>query len=372
MRIVFTNGGTGGHIFPIIAVARQLKKIYGGAEPLEMFFVGSDDGYREVLSEDGIAVKLIFTGKLRRYFSLWTVLDILKIPIGLIQSFWHLYALMPDVVFSKGGYGGLCPVFVAWLYRIPVLSHESDAVPGLANRIGAIFSKRLAVSFQSAERYFSKKKTALVGNPIRLKLVQSCLSDNPGEREKAQSAFNIASQKPVIFILGGSQGAEKINQLVLSVLPDLLDKYEVIHQCGARNYAGVRGLIRELPANYHLFPFLNEFQMASAYFLSDLVISRVGDGSIFEISSCAKPSILIPIPKSPSDNQRKNAFAYARAGATSVLEQDNITPHLLLSEISEILDNPAATQKMRENAKSFSRLEAADNIARALIEMGRQ
>jgi len=369
MRIVFTGGGTGGHVFPIIAVARQLKKNYSGAEPLEMFFIGLDDGYQEILSKEGIVIKSISAGKLRRYFSFRTVLDILKIPVGLIQSFWHLYILMPDVVFSKGGYGSLCPVFVSWLYLIPVLSHESDVIPGLANRIGSIFSKRLAISFQSTEKYFSKEKTALIGNPIRLELIQSCLSDNPEDKERAKSAFKIASRKPVIFILGGSQGAEKINQLVLFVLPNLLDKYEIIHQCGVKNYEGVKGSIKELPANYHLFPFLNESQMASAYLLSDLIISRAGAGSIFEIAACAKPSILIPIPQSSSDHQRKNAFAYARAGAAMVLEQDNVTPNLFLSEISRILNNPAKIQEIKENAKNFSQPSAADSLAQAILEM---
>lgn len=363
MRIVFTGGGTGGHVYPIIAVARQLKQ---QDQSLEMIFLGPVGRYRNDLEKEGIKTKSILAGKLRRYFSLWTILDICKAPLSLIQSFWHLYIFMPDVIFSKGGYGSVPVVLVGWLYFIPILSHESDAVPGLANRFGAMFSKRVAISFKSTEKYFSEKKTALVGNPIRLDLVQTCLS---GDKEKARNLFNLTSQKPVILILGGSQGAEKINQLVLSALPNLLEKYEVIHQSGSKNYRIMEEKFGNISPNYRLFSFLDENQISNAYLISDLIISRAGAGSISEIAACSKPSILIPIPKSNANHQRKNAFAYAQAGATSVLEQDNLTPNMFFNEISEIMGDQELAQKMRDNAKTFSQPEAAQKIVQELMKM---
>jgi len=374
MRILFTGGGTGGHIYPIIAVARQLKKIPGQSESLKMMFLGPVGPYRQDLEKEGIKVKSILAGKLRRYFSILTILDILKAPVGLLQVFWYLYIYMPDVVFSKGGYGAVPVVFVSWLYFIPVFSHESDAVPGLANRIGAILSKKIAISFKSTEKYFPAKKTALIGNPVRLEIVQICLSTNPGDKEKARGLFSIFSQKPVVLILGGSQGAERINQLVLSVLSQLLEKYEVIHQCGPNNYEKIKQELKNLALEssapkYHLFPYLDENQIAHGYLASDLIISRAGAGSISEIAACHKPSILIPLPKSASDHQRKNAFSYAQAGATSVLEQGNLTPNMFLSEIAEILDSQEVAQQMKENAETFSQPEAASKIAQELIEL---
>lgn len=366
MRIVFTGGGTGGHVYPIIAVARQLKQIYGQTQSLEMIFLGPTGHYRQDLEKEGIRVKSILAGKLRRYFSVFTLLDILKAPLGFVQSFWHLFFLMPDVVFSKGGYGAVPVVLVSWLYLIPVISHESDAVPGLANRIGGMFSKRIALSFQGSEKYFSKKKTALVGNPVRMEMAQIC---SMTDKEKAKSVFNITSQKPIILILGGSQGAQKINELVLSVLPNLLDKYEIIHQVGEKNYQRIKGYLKEYPGNYHFFPFLDEVLYTNGFLLADLVVSRAGGGSIYEIAACHKPSILIPLPRSASDHQRKNAFAYAEAGATSVLEQDNLTPNMFLNEIEEIIGSLEMAQKMRDNAKTFSQPEAASKIAQELIEM---
>jgi UDP-N-acetylglucosamine--N-acetylmuramyl-(pentapeptide) pyrophosphoryl-undecaprenol N-acetylglucosamine transferase len=367
MRILFTGGGSGGHVFPIIAVARQLKKIYRQEIPLEMSFLGPAEFSRDILEKEGIRTKAILAGKLRRYFSIRTIFDFLKIPIGFCQALWYVYIWMPDVIFSKGGYGSVPVVLAGWLYRIPILVHESDAIPGLANRLAVKLSKRIAVSFALAEKYFPSEKTALVGNPIRLEVVQACLSVDEVNREKARNIFKITSQKPVILILGGSQGAQKINEIVLTVLRQLLEKYEVIHQCGPKNYQPIVETMNEssLPSNYHLVPFLDENQLAAAY-----VISRAGAGSIFEIATCGKPSILIPLPNAASDHQKENAFAYAQAGATVVLEQANLTPHLFLNEIAKILDKPELIQKMASSARNFSRPEAAQRIAEALIEMG--
>lgn len=369
MRILFTGGGTGGHIFPIIAVAEQLKKIYQGETQLEMFFLGPLDSSKGVLEKTGIRAKIILAAKIRRYFSVLNILDLFKIPIGLCQAFWYIFVLMPDVVFSKGGYGSAPVVLVAWLYRIPILVHESDAIPGLANRLAGKLSQRVAVSFASAERYFSSSKTALVGNPIRSDIIQTCLSTNLEDKEKARNLLRVTGQKPILFILGGSQGSQKLNELTLSVLPRLLEKYEVIHQCGEENIKQIKHFFNNsLHKNYHLFAFLDEELYGAALLLSDLIISRSGS-TIFEIAACGKPSILVPLPGSASEHQRKNAFTYARAGAGVVLEQANLTPHLFLNEIAKILNNTQTVQQMSQNAGNFARPEAARKIAEELIEM---
>jgi len=380
MRILFTGGGTGGHVFPIIALARQLKQIYtqsitpigpGKETRFQMFFLGPNGFAKKPLKKEGIRTRIILAGKLRRYFSIWTILDFLKMPIGLLQSLWYLYIWMPDVIFSKGGYGSMPVVLVGWLYRIPILVHESDTIPGLANRWAAKFSKRIALSFASAKEYFPLEKTALVGNPVRSEIIQICLLTDEKMKEEAKGIFGLVGQKPVIFILGGSQGAQKINEFILQILPQLLGKYEIIHQCGPKNLQQIEKAIKQSPSPaYHFFPFLNENQMGAAYLLADLVISRAGAGSIFETAACAKPSILIPIPQAASDHQRKNAFAYAQAGATVVLEQANLTSNLFLSKISQILDNPELAQKMSQSAKNFYEPGAAQKIAEELLEMG--
>ncbi len=381
MRILFTGGGTGGHIFPIIALARQLKQIHtqsmtpiGPAEEttLEMFFLGPDGWTKELLKKEGIRTRIILAGKLRRYFSVWTLFDLIKMPLGLLQSLWYLYFWMPDVIFSKGGYGSMPVVLIGWLYRIPILIHESDTVPGLTNRWAAKLSQRIALSFDSAEEYFPPQKTALVGNPVRSEVIQICQMVSQEVEEEAKKLFQINGQKPILLILGGSQGAHSLNEFILQLLPQLLENYEIIHQVGSKNYHQIEKKVGQNQlVNYHFYAFLDENQYAAAYLLAGLVISRAGAGTIFEMAACAKPSILIPLPQAAADHQRKNAFAYARAGATLVIEQANLTPNLFLNKINQILSNPELARKMSQSAQNFYQPEAAQKIGQELIEMGR-
>ena len=370
MRILFTGGGTGGHIFPIIAVARQLKKLAREREmDLELFYLGPADFDLQPLKAEEIKIKAILAGKLRRYFSGWTILDIFKIPIGLFQVLIYLYTWMPRVIFSKGGYGSVPIVLVGWLFRIPILVHESDTIPGLANRLAGKLASRVAVSFEAAKKYFPAKKTALIGNPVRQEILQA-------DREEAKKIFKLVSDQPVILIFGGSQGAQAINQIILDVLPSLLEKAEIIHICGPKNYSQISSQTssivqtKELLEQYHLYPFLYENQIKHAYAIADLVISRAGAGSIFEIAACGKPSILIPLPSAASNHQRENAFAYAKSGTTIVIEQANLTPHLFLERIFNLLEHAELRQKMSQCALAFAKPEAGQKIAEELVEMG--
>ena len=368
MRILFTGGGTGGHVFPIIAIAKQLKKI---DTELELYFIGAS-GFENAFKEEGIKTKTILAAKIRRYFSIQNITDLFKIPIGLIQSLIYLYLWMPDVVFNKGGFGSVPVVIAAWIYCIPVLTHESDTIPGLANRLNGKFSKRIAISFEKAGQYFPEKKTALIGNPTRSEITQICLSDNPETKEKAKNILKITTEKPIILVIGGSQGAQAINQIILSTIPQLLEKYEIIHQCGTNNLKEVKQKTSQISSNnYHLFSFLDRDQISAAYLLSDLVISRASANSMTEISSCGKPSILIPLPNSGSGHQKENAFTYAQAGASIVIEQENLTPNIFLNEVNKISNDLELKQKMSSNTKIFANPDSAQKIAQALIEMGR-
>jgi UDP-N-acetylglucosamine--N-acetylmuramyl-(pentapeptide) pyrophosphoryl-undecaprenol N-acetylglucosamine transferase len=350
MRILFTGGGTGGHITPIIAVAREIKKI----QETEMYFLGAKapQGLVDALQKEEIKTKFIIAGKFRRYFSFKFFIDLIKIPLGLIQSFWYLFIWMPDVIFNKGGYGSLPAVLVGWLYRIPVITHESDSIPGIATRLGGKFSKRIAVSFAKAESFFSDKKTALTGNPVR----NLC-------SEKKEST------KPVVLVLGGSQGADPIDQVILAILPQLFGKYEIIHQCRKENYEDIKKQTEAIEG-YRVQPFFSEEELKNVFASANLVVSRAGAGSIFEIALCGKPSILIPLPDSAADHQRENAFTYAEAGATIVIEQVNLTPNILLNEIEKIVNNQRLMDKMSQNALSFAIPEAGKRIAEEIIKLG--
>lgn len=372
MKILFTGGGTGGHIFPIIAAKRALEDVGG----LSFYYLGPDGFARENLADPiayevglGIRKKFIQAGKFHRYFSPLILFELIKIFVGIIQSFWYLFLWVPDIIFSKGGYGSFPVVFVAWIYRIPVILHESDSAPGLANRLLAKFAKKIILSFPGSDKYFSKyqKKLVLIGNPIRKEISQ-------GNKDQGRAFYKLKSDKPVILVIGGSQGAQKINQIILDTLPRLLEMVEIIHVTGKRNLIYVQKESEEmlksyknLKVGYHIYPFLNLEQIKQAYAVADLIINRAGAGSIFEIAACGKASILIPLPNSAQDHQRKNAYEFAKNGAAIVLSQENLTPNIFLDEVSKLVSNPAKLKEMGAKAKSFYNPQTPDLIAKEII-----
>lgn len=374
MRIVLTGGGTGGHLFPIIAVVRELRILFsqhasqmpsGEASSLDFIFIGPPSIGEEDLAKEVIPHKTILAGKLRRYASAQNILDFFKLPVGFLQSLWHLFVFMPNVVFSKGGYGSVPVVLAARVFRIPVLIHESDAIPGLANKFCAKFSRRIAISFADTAQYFPKEKTALTGNPVRSGIFG-------GSKEEAKRIFSLSGSKPVLLILGGSRGAQQINDVVSASTPHLLARCEIIHQCGQTNFDLLKQSIKpETSAGYFLFPFLNEEQMRQAFAAADLVISRAGAGSIAEIATLGKPSILIPLPNSAADHQIKNALEYAKLGATLVMEQMNLTPNLLQNRVFSLLDNPDLLKKMSAAALHFNPADAAAKIAQEVLNIAK-
>lgn len=369
MRIVLTGGGTGGHIVPLVTVAQKIRELakQRGIETVDFLYVGPsfDSHSEEIFKHAGIETKYIFAGKLRRYYSALTFFDILKIPLGISQTLWIMFKFMPEAVFSKGGYGSFPVMFVSWLYRMPVrIIHESDSIPGLANKITSHFATRIGVAFKEAAVKFPLEKTALVGLPVRDNL---CNQDIKISKE----FFRIYSNRPILLIMGGSQGAKIINDVILSILSELLSKYEVIHICGARNYDTVKQnsdplLNDELKNYYHLYPFLTE-EIKFAYTICDAIISRPGASSIFEISACEKSSILIPLKNSGQDHQRQNAYIYAKSGGAIIIEEDNLTGHILLERVYSILDNMETRNRMATNAATFATKNSAETIAKEIL-----
>lgn len=370
LKVLFTGGGTGGHIYPIVAVARALKTIAQKENVrMEFAFAGPTDFNVEVLRQEGMKIYRVPSGKLRRYPSLRAPWDFLKAIAGFFYSLFLLWLIMPDVIFAKGGYGSLSVGLAGRIYVTPLLVHDSDALPGFVNRILGKIASRVAISFPSAVSYFPVHKTAFAGNPIRDFLLR-------GSKEKAVSLFSLRSDRPLLLILGGSQGSLPINEVIAKSLQELLNSYEIIHQCGTYNLESFSKELQEIygihPTKdpyYHLVGYLEEEEEAHAFQAADLVISRAGAGDIYEIAALGKPSILIPLPHAASDHQRQNAFYYARVGATIVIEEPNLSPHILISEIKVILGNPNKYQDMAKAAKTFAKPDAAEKIAQGLLEL---
>jgi len=366
MKILFTGGGSGGHVFPIIAVVREIRRVYPKKD-LEFFYIGPKDEFGLILlSQEGIEIKKISAGKIRRYFSFQNFIDVLfKIPLGLLQSFYLLIKIKPQLIFSKGGYGSIPVTFCAKFLRVPIFLHESDIVPGLSNRVSSKWAKKIFTSFPRTE-YFDLKRVIPVGNPIRKELLE-------GSKEKAKELFELTFGKPIILFLGGSQGAEKINDFVLRTLNELLKDFEIIHLCGSENFKGVEGesqvvIEEEFKKYYHPVPFLDEQKLKHVYKVADFVVSRAGSGGIFEISALGKPSILIPLPSAAADHQAKNAYAYAENGACLVVEEENLIPNFFLEKLHYFFSHPEELENMKNQALRFSKPLAAKTIARHILE----
>jgi UDP-N-acetylglucosamine--N-acetylmuramyl-(pentapeptide) pyrophosphoryl-undecaprenol N-acetylglucosamine transferase len=364
MHIAFTGGGTGGHIFPILAVGEELRKIASSRGiPVRLWYIGPTRGPVDIdvslFQSLGIEVREVAGSGATA----------LRFIVGFFQSLWHLYFIMPDIIFSKGGYGAAPVIAAAIFYRIPFFIHESDAIPGKTNIFSARFAKRIAVSFNKAVEFFPKEKTAVVGNPIR------SIFFEPVEKEAAVRRLGLETGRKTILIIGGSQGAKNLNEITLDILPELVKKYQVIHQCGARNFGEVEKeaafalgeLKKEYGKWYKLYGFISTENLRDAYQASDLVISRAGAGSIFEIAAAGKPAILIPFKFAKQNHQRANAYAYAQTGAALVLEEENLTPHIFLHQIEKILGDTELQRSMTEAARSFARPDAARLIAEELL-----
>jgi len=369
MKIIFTGGGTGGHFYPIIAVVESIQKITKEKKLLtpEMFFFAPTPYNQGLLYDHHIQYKKVTAGKIRRYFSILNFLDIFKTLWGSLIALFDVFDIYPDVVFSKGGYGSFPAVFAARILGIPVFIHESDSSPGRVNKWAGKFAKRVGVSYIEAAQFFKPEKVAHTGQPILAEKLTP-LSHGTGE------FFEFDESIPTIFILGGSQGAEIINNMILDCLPDLVKKYQIIHQTGSANLQMMKesaaAVLLENPnrKRYKPFAYLNSLEMRMASGLAHLVISRAGS-TIFEISSWQKPSIIIPINKEVSHDQTKNAFAYAHSGACSVIQEENLKPNILMTEIRRILENKELSDKMKESAKNFFHPGAADQIARELLSI---
>lgn len=372
MKIVLTGGGSGGHFYPLMAVAAEIYKIAEDQKLIEpvLYYIGTEKYDEAALEEHNIIYINAPSGKVRKYFSIRNVIDPFKILFGTIKALWQLFILYPDVIFSKGGYVSVPTLIAARLLRIPVVVHESDAVPGKASLLGAKFAKWVATSYPGTAKYFTKtprERIALTGNPVRKSIAKPA-------KEGAHTYLGLDESVPTIFILGGSQGAQAINSVVLDALPRLVDKYQIIHQTGSANINDVSGIAKvalrghKHKDRYKAFGFLNTLAMRMSAGAADMLIIRAGSGTIFEAANWGLPSIVIPIPEEISHDQTKNAFSYATTGAAIVIKQKNLEPSILINEVNRIMQDKQLMENMSHAAKEFAKPEAARKIADIILK----
>lgn len=358
MRILFTGGGTAGHILPALEVVKELQK-----ENHEFLWIGSVNGMeKELVTRMGIPFQTVASGKLRRYFSFKNIGDMLRVPIGIFQAESRIRKFKPHVVFSKGGYVSFPVVVGAWMQNVPIVIHESDIVPGLANSQLSWFATRVALTFPDREKRFAADKTLLTGMPIRSEVVR-------GDRERGRTFAKIADEKPMLLIMGGSQGAKVLNDAVSLILPELLQKFAVVHLCGKHQYEELTEQHAEqiTQGSYRLFAYVYD-EMPDLLAASDVVVSRAGATSIFEIAALGKRNLLIPLSESANNHQQENAEYFQELGISRILLEKNLEPHILYENIMKLLFEVRESD-IAESAKKIIQPDAAQKMVGMIKEL---
>ena len=369
MKILLTGGGSGGHFYPLIAVAESINEIAKKENLVspQIFFMSDSPYDAETLIENNITFIPISAGKIRRYASALNFLDLFKTAFGVVGALIKVFRIYPDVVFSKGAYASFPVLMAARILRIPVIIHESDSVPGKTNVWAGKFAKKIAVSYPDTAKYFDESKVAYTGNPLR----KAILNVN---KSGAHEYFELEKDIPTILIIGGSLGAQIINERILDALPKLVEKYQILHQTGKANFQEVSTTATvvlsgsKFADRYRPMEYLNNLELRMAAGVARIIVSRAGS-TIFEIAAWGRPSIIIPIPETVSHDQTSNAFAYARSGGAEVIEENNLGTHVLVAEINRINDDQTLWQKMATGAKSFAKIDAADKIAQEILSI---
>lgn len=323
-KIVLTGGGTAGHVTPNIALIPGLKRM-----GYEIRYIGSYDGIEKKLIEDiGISYTGISSGKLRRYMSAKNFTDPFRVLKGYSEAKAFMKSYRPDVVFSKGGFVSVPVVLAAKKYKIPVIIHESDMTPGLANKLSIPSATKVCHNFPETAEYLPKGKAVLTGSPIRAELLK-------GDSEKGGSMCGFKNDKPVIMVIGGSLGAVAVNNAVREALPELLKSFHIVHLCGK----GKMDSSLENTEGYKQFEYIKD-ELKDLFAMSDIIISRAGANAICEISALKKPSILIPLSANASrGDQILNANSFKKQGFSEVIEEENLTTKLLTDTVFSVYEN---------------------------------
>ncbi len=349
--IVLTGGGTAGHVTPHLALLPRLIK-----EGWQTHYIGTKDGIERGLMQGraGVAYHAISSGKLRRYFSLRNLTDPFRVLAGFFQAYRILGRIRPDIVFSKGGFVAVPVVAAAWMRRIPVLAHESDLTPGLANRISARFAKKVAATFPECAAALGKKGV-YTGTPMRAELFS-------GSRDAGLKLAGFSGDKPVLLMMGGSQGAQSVNEALRGALKELLPKMDVLHLCGK----GKRDEKLDGTPGYFQAEYLDA-GLPDALAAADLVLSRAGATAIGEFLALGKPMLLVPYPKGASrGDQILNAEDYEKRGLAMVLPQEKLTPDTLAAVLFDLMGRADGIRGMMRKAPPAEGTEAVMGLIHAL------
>lgn len=353
-KIIMTGGGTAGHVTPNLALIPKLKEL-----GYEIQYIGSKDGIeKEIIEKENIKYYGISSGKLRRYFDWKNFSDPFRVLKGISEAKKIIKKEKPNIVFSKGGFVSVPVVIAAHSKKVPVIAHESDITPGLANKISTPYCTKVCVTFPESLNSISKNKGILTGTPIRPEILT-------GSKLIGLKLCNFSSKKPVLMVIGGSLGSEYINNIIRKIIGELLKDFNIIHICGKGNLDRSMDNDPKINGGYRQFEYVNE-ELPHLMQVSDIVISRAGANVIFELLALKKPNLLIPLSKRSSrGDQILNAKSFEKSGYSMVLEEEEITEELLIEKIQFLYKNRSVfIQNMIESGKN----SAVDDIINLIKE----
>ncbi len=346
-KIILTGGGTAGHVTPNIALIPELKKM-----GYDIRYIGSYDGIEKSLMEDiGIPYHGIASGKLRRYFSLKNFSDPFRVLKGFFEANRLIREIKPDIIFSKGGFVAVPVVIAAGRNHVPAIIHESDMTPGLANRLCFRSARKICCNFPETMKLLPADKAVLSGSPIREELLK-------GDADAAREFTGFKDVKPVIMVMGGSLGAANVNKAIRSILPKLLNRYNVIHLTGK----GKGDDSLNDTQGYRQYEYIKD-ELKDLFALADIVISRAGANAICELLALKKPNLLIPLPSASSrGDQLLNAQSFKKQGYSMVLTEDELTDDILLKMIDELYENRSRYIRSMEESSQNNAIETITSL----------
>ncbi|HEY4384233.1 MAG TPA: undecaprenyldiphospho-muramoylpentapeptide beta-N-acetylglucosaminyltransferase [Ktedonobacteraceae bacterium] len=370
MRVLISGGGTGGHVYPALAVATRLRDLYQA----DILYLGSDDGLEtQLVPAAGLRLATVQAGKLQRYLSWHTVKGVARVPLGMVQALSIVRRFRPEVAFTSGGYVAVPAGLAARVQNVPLLMHQQDVPPNLANRLLAPIATRISVAFAGSLPYFSADKSLLLGNPLR----QELLDVRQTAPQEAKQTLGFAQDLPLVLITGGSQGARHLNQVLCRALPELLPFCQVLQISGQKLFAETQtlsagmleGLSSDVRQRYHLVPYMSD-EMPLALRAADLVICRSGASTLSELALLAKASVLVPLPptmgKSP---QEANAAFMAKHRAALVIKNEELQPAPLVEQVRSILLSEETRQELSRAIAAFGKEDATQEIVATLVNM---
>src|SRR2546429_274663 len=359
MRVVISGGGSGGHIYPALAVARQLRDKYN----VDILYLGSDDGLEaDLVPAAGFRMAIVKAGKLRRYVSWRTFKGIGRVPVGMAQAVGIVHKFRPHVAFTSGGYVAVPAGLAAKLNGVPLLMHQQDVPPNLSNRLIAPLATRISVAFADSARYFPARKTLQLGNPVRQEILDIC-QITP---QQARNELGFAPEIPLLLVTGGSQGARYLNQVVVRALSELLKDCQVLQISGNKLFTETQALSDEVLANvdavdrqrYRLVPYMSD-EMPIALQAAELVICRAGAATLSELAVLGKPRILVPPPPAIGGSpQEANAEMFERKAAAEVIKDDDLKPQELVERVNYLLSSSSGLEAMAKASSSFAKPQA--------------